>query len=75
MALSAEPFEQAALRITIDEFERLVMEAVRRTLPLRPIPRDGRANLTPGEVTFLHEAGVRVDDFASPTWEHVRPWS
>ena len=63
MPLSTEPFEQAGLRITLDEFEDLVMEAVRRTLSPRPIP-DGRASLTPGEVAFLQEAGMRVDDFA-----------
>ena len=74
MPLSSEPFEQAGLRITLDEFEDLVMEAVRRTLSPRPTP-DGTASLTPGEVAFLQEAGVRVDDFAPLDLGTHSPWS
>ena len=65
MPLSIEPFAKAGLSITLEQFERVVMEAVQRTLPPRPIP-DGRGTLTPGEVAFLDEARVEVRDFAPP---------
>jgi hypothetical protein len=62
MPLSIEPFEQAGLRITLEELDGLVTEAVRRTLPPRPAP-DGRPGLTPGEIALLQEAGVGLDEF------------
>ena len=74
MPLSVEPFAKAGLPITLEQFERVVMEAVQRTLPPRPIP-DGRGSLTPGEVAFLDEARVEVRDFAPPDLGARSPWS
>jgi len=65
MALSIIPFEQAGLNVRLDEVESLVMEAVMRTLPRRPVV-DGRPDLTSGEVAFLAEVGVSRDAFAPP---------
>lgn len=65
MPLSVAPFEQAGLRVQLDEFETLVMEAVARTLPRRPIV-DARADLTADEVAFLTDVGVALDEFAPP---------
>jgi hypothetical protein len=65
MPPSTEAFQQAGLRIALEEFERLVMEAVRRTIPPRPIP-DGRAGLTSGEVAVLEQTGVGSRDLAPP---------
>ncbi|MFN8634110.1 MAG: DNA-binding protein [Chloroflexota bacterium] len=43
------------------DFERLVMEAVERALPLRP-PADGRAELADDEIRFLQDAGVDLSE-------------
>ena len=37
MPLSVAPFEEAGLNVQLDEFEALVMDAVARTLPRRPL--------------------------------------
>ena len=65
MPLSVAPFEKAGLHIKLDEFESLVMEAVRRALPRRPLV-DARADLTADEAAFLRDAGVSLEDFAPP---------
>ena len=65
MPLSVAPFEQAGLHVQLDEFESLVMEAVQRALPRRPLV-DARADLTADEAAFLSDAGVPLEDFAPP---------
>jgi excisionase family DNA binding protein len=65
MPLSVTPFEQAGLHVQLDEFELLVMEAVARALPRRPLV-DARADLTADEAAFLSDAGVSLEDFAPP---------
>ena len=65
MPLSVAPFEKAGLHLQLDEFESLVMEAVTRALPRRPLV-DARADLTADEAAFLADAGVSLDDFAPP---------
>ena len=65
MPLSVTPFEQAGLHVQLDEFESLVMEAVTRALPHRPLV-DARADLTADEAAFPGEAGVSLEDFAPP---------
>jgi hypothetical protein len=65
MPLSVAPFEEAGLHVRLDEFESLVMEAVARALPRRPVV-DARADLTAEEASFLTDAGVSLDDFAPP---------
>jgi hypothetical protein len=65
MPLSVAPFEQAGLHVQLDEFESLVMEAVARALPRRPLV-DARADLTPDEAAFLSDAGVSLEAFAPP---------
>ena len=63
MPLNVAPFENAGLNVRLDEFEALVMEAVERTLPRRPLA-DARADLTLDEATFLKDAGVSIEEFA-----------
>ena len=63
MSLDVAPFRRAGLSVTPADFERLVMEAVERTLPTRP-PADGRRELTEGELRFLDEAGVDPAELA-----------
>jgi len=65
MPLSVAPFEEAGLNVQLDEFEALVMDAVARTLPRRPLV-DARADLTADEAAFLTDAGVSLEDFAPP---------
>jgi hypothetical protein len=65
MPLSVAPFEKAGLHVRLDEFESLVMDAVRQALPRRPLV-DARADLTSDEAAFLSEAGVSIEDFAPP---------
>src|SRR5215216_3532151 len=65
MPLSVAPFEQAGLHVQLDEFEALVMEAVARTLPRRPLV-DARGDLTRDEACFLADAGVALESFAPP---------
>ena len=65
MPLSVAPFEKAGLHVQLDEFESLVMEAVRRALPRRPLV-DARTDLTADEAAFLADAGVSLEDFAPP---------
>jgi hypothetical protein len=67
MRLSTEPFQKAGLDLTIDDLERLVMDAAERLLPDRPAP-DGRGELSAAEVEFLQRAGVDPSDF-TPTSE------
>jgi hypothetical protein len=63
--LSVNPFEEAGLRVQLDEFETLVMEAVARALPRRPLV-DARGDLMADEACFLAEAGVALESFAPP---------
>ena len=65
MPLSIDPFEKAGLHVQLADFESLVMEAVARALPRRPLI-DARADLTANEARFLVDAGVPLDDFAPP---------
>src|SRR5688500_552858 len=63
MSLSTIPFRRAGLTVALDDFERLVMEAVERVLPDQPAV-DGRAELTGPEVQFLQRAGIDLGDLA-----------
>ena len=65
MPLSVVPFAEAGLHVQLDEFEALVMEAVARALPRRPLV-DARADLTADEACFLVDAGVSLGEFAPP---------
>jgi hypothetical protein len=56
-------FQQAGLTIESAEFDRLVMEAVERALPVRP-PTDARDELPENELRFLGEAGVDLAELA-----------
>jgi hypothetical protein len=56
-------FQRAGLTVEPAEFERLVMEAVERVLPVRP-PTDARDELTETELRFLEEAGVDPAELA-----------
>jgi hypothetical protein len=62
MGLSTEPFQKAGLDLTIDDLERLVMDAAKRLLPDRPAI-NGRSELSAAEVEFLQRAGVDLSDF------------
>jgi hypothetical protein len=62
MGLSTEPFQKAGLDLTVDDLERLVMDAAERLLPDRPAP-NGRTELSAAEVEFLQRAGVDPSDF------------
>src|SRR5919109_1079982 len=64
MSLSTVPFERAGLTVALDDFERLVMEAVERVLPAWPAV-DGRAELTGPEARFLERAGVAPGDLGA----------
>lgn len=61
MTLDIAPFRRAGLSVGQADFERLVMEAVRRALPARP-PADARRELSEDELRFLEEAGVELTD-------------
>ena len=63
MHLELAPFRRAGLGLFLDEFERLVMDAVAQVLPERP-PIDGRSDMTESEAAFLHDAGVDLSEFA-----------
>src|SRR5216683_427487 len=65
MGLSTEPFQKAGLSLTLDDLERLVMDAAERLLPDQPAI-DGRSELAAAEVEFLHRAGVSAADFTPP---------
>ena len=63
MHLDLAPFRRAGLGLSLDEFERLVMDAVAQVLPERA-PIDGRADMTESEASFLRDAGVDLSEFA-----------
>src|ERR1700730_17725971 len=63
MHLDLAPFRRAGLGLSLDEFERLVMDAVAQVLPERA-PIDGRADMTGSEASFLRDAGVDLSEFA-----------
>ncbi len=56
MGLSTEPFHRAGLDLTVDDLERLVMDAAERLLPSSPAPR--HSELSAGEIEFLQRAGI-----------------
>lgn len=64
MGLSTEPFQKAGLDLTLDDLERLVMDAAERLLPDRPAP-SGRSELSADELKFLQQAGVDLSDVTS----------
>ena len=70
MGLSTEPFEKAGLSLTVDDLERIVMDAAERLLPDQPAS-DGRSELSAAEVAFLQRAGVSPSDF-TPTDQGAR---
>jgi hypothetical protein len=59
------PFRRAGLTVVPADLERLIQEAVARTLPPRP-PTDARTELTDQELCFLESSGVDLADL-SPT--------
>ena len=61
--LDLAPFRRAGLALSLNEFERLVMEAVAQVLPEHP-PIDGRLDMTESEASFLRDAGVDLSEFA-----------
>lgn len=63
MGLDVAPLRRAGLSMDAAEFERLVMEAVRRALPPGPAA-DARRELTDEELRFLQEADVDPTDLA-----------
>jgi hypothetical protein len=63
MPLDTAPFHRAGLTVDADELERLILEAVERTLPARP-PTDARGELADDELRFLEEAGVDLAELA-----------
>jgi hypothetical protein len=66
MGLSLEPFQRAGLvDVTLDDLERLVMDAAEQLLPEQPAV-DARSELSAAEVEFLERAGVNPSDFAPP---------
>ena len=64
MGLSTEPFQRAGLDLTLDDLERLVMDAAERLLPDTPA-LNGLSDLSAAEVEFLQRAGVDASDFTS----------
>ena len=70
MGLSTEPFEKAGLSLTVDDLERIVMDAAERLLPDQPA-NDGRGELSAAEVAFLQRAGVSPSDL-TPTDQGAR---
>jgi len=65
MGLSTEPFHKAGLSLTVDELERIIMDAVERLLPDQPAI-SARSELSAAEVEFLLRAGIQPSDL-SPT--------
>ena len=65
MGLSTEPFQKAGLSLTVDDLERIVMDAASRLLPDQPAS-NGHSELSAAEVAFLQRAGVSPSDF-TPT--------
>jgi len=65
MGLSTEPFEKAGLSLTVEDLERIVMDAAERLLPVQPAS-NGRSELSAAEVAFLQRAGISPTDF-TPT--------
>ena len=63
MGLSIEPFRKAGLDLTVDDLERIVMDAAQRLLPEQP-PSDGRSELSAAEVMFLERGGVTPSDLS-----------
>jgi hypothetical protein len=63
MGLDIAPFRRAGLRLSLAEFEQLVMEAVNQLLPEAPAP-DTRTELSEAEAAFLQRAGVDLAEFA-----------
>src|SRR4051794_15379444 len=64
MHLDIAPFRRAGIRLSVQEFEQLVMDAVAQVLPDHPAP-DARPEMTEAEAAFLQEASVDLADFAS----------
>jgi hypothetical protein len=65
MGLSTEPFQKAGLSLTVDDLERIFMDAAGRLLHDQPA-NNGHSELSAAEVTFLEGAGVCPSDF-TPT--------
>jgi hypothetical protein len=63
MQLDIAPFRRAGLRLSVQEFEQLVMDAVAQVLPDHPAT-DARPEMTEAEAAFLQEAGVDLAAFA-----------
>ena len=61
--LDMAPFRRAGLDLSLDDFERLVMDAVAQVLPDQPAV-DARPEMTGAEAAFLERAGVDLGDFA-----------
>ncbi len=64
MALSTATFERVGLRVTPDEFERLVAEAIERVLPVRRSAAP-RQDLTHEEAQVLEEGGASLQPRAA----------
>jgi hypothetical protein len=65
VGLSTEPFHRAGLDLTVEDLERLVMDAAERLLPDRPAPH-GPSELSNAEIDFLQRAGVDASEL-TPT--------
>ena len=66
MGLSTELFQKAGLSLTVDDLERIVMDAAGRLLPDQPAS-NGRRELSAAEVAFLQRAGVIRPTSLRPT--------